>query len=238
MNQKIITSTLILLTSLTTNTNLFSNPAKSTTKRNPSSNPRRNPVNNTQNLITIATPAPDLSAMEHATNKAPAPVDVAATVAIVAARTPANTANQIVQRNGNGSFFTNEVNANVLTTANLLVINSIQSATAPSPTSIEKTITATNAILLVNTSPLTPATSNQFTVNFPASPTNGQLFTIILTAPIVGTTGNPTLIGSIDTTVNTPNPFNYGARSATFVYVSGNTTWYTVSSAGSYPVPG
>jgi hypothetical protein len=83
------------------------------------------------------------------------------------------------------------------------------------------TVNSNTAILLLNNSILVAG----FTVNFPASPINGQYFTIVLESTGVVTLTNAGGSATVANGVTSLNPVT-GNSSVTYLYVSSTNTWY------------
>lgn len=115
-------------------------------------------------------------------------------------------------------------------TAPLIILSTLcnQSVSSVVPTTNGlTTVSNSTSILLLKPT----GNANNFTVNFPASPTDGQYFSIILgsafTVNLINNTGANALFGSV-IRLNTSEPTSstLGGSSVTYIYSSIDTTWY------------
>ena len=115
-------------------------------------------------------------------------------------------------------------------TAPLIILSTLcnQSVSNIVPsTNSSTTVSNTTSILLLKPT----GNVNNFTVNFPSTPQNGQYFTIILgasfTVNMINNGGTDIIFGGV-TRLNTSEPTSgtLGGSSVTYIYSSTDTTWY------------
>lgn len=129
-----------------------------------------------------------------------------------------NTASKIVARDASGNFNAGTIGATTVVLSGLLANQGLQTVV---PIDVVETITVGAGIGILLLTPAITINANQ-TIVFPASPINGQFFTIILGSSnpvnnIINSTSPNALVNGV-TALSTAVPF--------VTYYYNNTTWY------------
>jgi len=155
--------------------------------------------------------------------------NIAAATVLANAATSSNTPSTIVRRDGSGNFSAEAITAAKLILTGVLCEQAIQIAAATTGGSV--TVNATTSILMLNSA----GNVDNYTVNFPPSPTNGQKFTILtrntgntdINLINIGGTGGASVANAIlrlnptDRLVGTR-----GGTSVTYIYYAADNAWY------------
>ena len=125
------------------------------------------------------------------------------------------------------SISTTDITLSTRTLFSTITCNQAIQTASPTNNSTVTTNSTTGVLIFQH-----PANRTNVTINFPPSPTNGQLFTMLLgttssiTLNLAGGTGGASIVNGI-TTLNTNAPgATTGGPTATYIYLSSANTWY------------